>query len=72
MKPIMGELGVNECLEALSLHIREVKRGNLEGPERTLLVQTGTLDAIFNEMARRAAANMGEYLPPRKRICGWR
>ena len=62
IKPIMGEHGVTECLEALSLHIKEVKRGNLEGAERTLLVQAGTLDAIFNEMARRAAANMGEYL----------
>ena len=30
------------------------------------LVQAGTLDAIFNEMARGAAANMGRIPPPRK------
>ena len=30
--------------------------------EATLVAQADTLDAIFNELARRAALNMGEYL----------
>src|SRR6202041_2450779 len=38
--------------------------GNLAGLEETLTAQAVALDAIFNEMARRASANMGEYLSP--------
>jgi hypothetical protein len=39
-----------------------VHSGSLAGLEETLTAQAVALDAIFNEMARRAAANMGEYL----------
>ena len=35
--------------------------------ETTLTAQAATLDAIFNEMARRAALNMGEYLDATER-----
>ena len=43
-------------------HTRAVQGGNLAGLETTLTAQAVALDAIFNELARRAAANMGEYL----------
>ena len=39
-----------------------MQAGNLAGLEATLAAQAVALDAIFNELARRAAANMGEYL----------
>ena len=39
-----------------------VQAGDLAGLEETLTVQAVALDAIFNEMARRAALNMGEYI----------
>ena len=62
MKPITGAQGVPECFEVLRQQIEEVKTGNLASAERALVVQANTLDAIFNEMARRAAVNMGEHL----------
>ena len=39
-----------------------VQAGNLSGLEATLTAQAVALNAIFNEMARRAALNMGEYI----------
>jgi hypothetical protein len=39
-----------------------VHEGNLAGLEETLTSQAVALNAIFNEMARRAALNMGEYI----------
>src|ERR1700749_2807632 len=41
---------------------RAVQAGNLAGLEEALTPQAVALDAIFNEMARRAALNMGEYI----------
>jgi hypothetical protein len=38
-----------------------VQAGNLAGLEVTLTAQAVALDATFNELARRAAANMGDY-----------
>lgn len=37
-----------------------VNRGNLKRPEAILLTQAFTLDAIFNEVARRAAVHKGQ------------
>ena len=39
-----------------------MQAGDLSGLEATLAAQAIALDAIFNEMARRAAVNMGEHL----------
>jgi hypothetical protein len=39
-----------------------VQAGNLAGLEETLTAQLVALDSIFNEMARRAALNTGEYI----------
>lgn len=62
IKGIMGEQALTESLEVLREQIKEVQAGSLEGAERTLVAQANTLDAIFNELARRAALNMNEYL----------
>ncbi len=40
----------------------QVQRGDLSEVEATLTAQDATLDAIFNELARRATLNMGEHL----------
>jgi hypothetical protein len=62
IKGTMGEQALTESLEALNVQVKEVQSGNLSGAEKTLVAQANTLDAIFNELARRAALNMGEYL----------
>jgi hypothetical protein len=63
---IKGSLGanntLNESLDALMAQVNEVRSGNLESVEKTLVVQANTLDAMFNELARRAALNMGSNL----------
>jgi hypothetical protein len=41
--------------------VEKVWKGDLSGLEATLTAQAINLDKIFNEMARRAASNMGQY-----------
>ena len=60
--PIMGEHGLANSYAALNQQISSVKGGDLSEVERKLVAQADTLDAIFNDMARRAALNAGEYL----------
>jgi hypothetical protein len=62
LKPTLGDTDLNESLNALRQQVEGVKNGNLESVERTLVAQASTLDAIFGELIRRAALNMGEYL----------
>ena len=59
---MLGPQGLTESLEVLNTQVKEVQAGNLGSVERTLVAQANTLDAIFNELASRAARNMGEYL----------
>ena len=61
-KGSFGELDLTESVRVMTDHTRAVQAGNLAGLEATLTAQAVALDAIFNELARRAAANMGEYL----------
>ena len=56
-----GNDNLNESLGALMAQVNEVRSGNLECAEKTLVVQANTLDAIFNGLARRAAMSMGEH-----------
>ncbi len=58
---IGGEQPLTESLDALVTQIKEVQNGSLVGVERTLVSQASTLDAIFNELALRAAMNVGQY-----------
>jgi hypothetical protein len=58
----IGETDLNETIHAMKEKIAKVNNGDLSTLEATLTAQTVSLNAIFNEMARRAAANMGEYM----------
>ncbi|MDQ3245389.1 MAG: hypothetical protein M3Q52_00570, partial [Pseudomonadota bacterium] len=61
-KGTFGPLGITETAEALTDNVIAVKAGNLSGPEAMLVSQAHSLDAIFTELARRSAINMGEYI----------
>lgn len=57
-----GDSGLTESVEVLTDKVAKVVAGDLSGAEAMLTAQATALDAIFTEMARRAALNMGEYL----------
>ncbi|MES2355197.1 MAG: hypothetical protein V4568_12515 [Pseudomonadota bacterium] len=57
-----GEIDLTEAASVMKEKTDKVKGGDLSEIEATLITQAATLDAIFNELARRAALNMGEYL----------
>jgi hypothetical protein len=52
---IFGELNLAGVVEELSVQTKQVSAGNLERTESMLMVQAHTLDAIFNNLARRAS-----------------
>lgn len=66
-KGTFGTLDVTECVMTLKKRVDTTHGGDLKHAESTLTAQAATLDAIFNEMARRAALNMGEYLEATER-----
>jgi hypothetical protein len=57
-----GETDLQSLVNELGKQCLSVREGNLARAESLLTTQAHTLDAIFNELARRAALNMGEYL----------
>ena len=57
-----GELGLTELVDALSEQTDMAVSGNSDGAVAMLTAQAHTLDAIFNNLAQRAALNLGEYL----------
>jgi len=57
-----NDLELGALITALSAQAEAAQRGDLKRAEGMLLVQAHTLDAIFNELAQRAASNMGEYI----------
>ncbi|MCD6682095.1 MAG: hypothetical protein LT102_15870 [Burkholderiaceae bacterium] len=61
-QPTMGELQLTECVHALRDKTRAVNRGDLTSVEAMLIEQATALSAIFAELSRRSARNMGEYL----------
>ncbi|MEZ5816759.1 MAG: hypothetical protein R3D44_06730, partial [Hyphomicrobiaceae bacterium] len=65
LAPVAGQRaveGLQENLAELNRQISAITGGDLTGAERMLVAQANTLDAIFNDLARRAAANAGQYL----------
>jgi len=56
------KLEIDALITALSDQAKAAQQGDLKRAEAMLMIQAHTLDAIFNELARRAALNMGEYL----------
>lgn len=57
-----GELSLNDMVAAVQKHSAAVNRGDLASLEGMLASQAVALNAIFAELARRAAMNMGEHL----------
>lgn len=57
-----GELSLSDMVAALRAHGEAVNRGDLQAAERMLNAQAVALNAIFGELARRAALNMGTHL----------
>lgn len=66
-KGTFGTLDVTECVLTLKKRVDTTHGGDLRHAETTLTAQAATLDAIFNEMARRAALNIGEYMDATER-----
>jgi len=59
---VAGELDFTELVAVMNEKAALVKGGDLSGLEATLTAQAVLLDGIFNELARRAALNIGEHL----------
>lgn len=57
-----GELSINTLVDDLGKQCQLASSGDLGRAEAVLTAQAHTLDAIFNNLARRAALNMGEYI----------
>lgn len=66
-KGTFGESGISESVAAMKEKADKVKAGNSDEMESLLVAQATALDAIFNELARRSALNMGEYLDASER-----
>jgi hypothetical protein len=57
-----GELSLTDMVKALRTHGEAVNRGDLSAAERMLNSKAVALNAIFGELARRAALNTGTCL----------
>lgn len=61
-KGVLGtDIPKGEAIAVMADIADKVKAGDLGIIETTLAAQATTLDAIFNELARRSAANLGEH-----------
>jgi hypothetical protein len=61
-KGTFGKTAVTDAYEAVADSAAKVRNGDMAGPEAMLAAQAISLNAIFTEMARRSALNMGEYI----------
>ena len=57
-----GDVDLMALVDGLVEQNKLVQGGDLMRAEATLTTQAHTLDAIFNNLAQRAALNMGEYI----------
>lgn len=57
-----GELSINALVDDLVQQCTLASDGDLKRPEAMLIAHAHTLDGIFNNLARRASLNMGEYM----------
>ena len=57
-----GDLDLTGLIDSLTEQTNAATEGDLGRAEAMLAAQAHTLDAIFNNLAQRAALNMGEYL----------
>lgn len=61
------DLQLMPLIGALTEQADKVHKGDLERLEATLSAQAHSLDVIFNMLAQRAAANMGQYMDATER-----
>jgi hypothetical protein len=59
---LQGKQDLTECVQVLHDTSERINRGDLSSCEALLSSQAFALNAMFNELARRAAMNMGTYL----------
>lgn len=59
---LFGEPDIADSLVVMKDKVQQIQAGDLSEIEATLASQAITLNTIFNEMARRAAANLGHNL----------
>src|SRR5438445_8208339 len=57
-----GTLDLTASIDVMQEKVDKVKASDLSDVEAALTAQAATLDAVFNELARRAALNMGAHL----------
>ena len=57
-----GDLDINTLVGDLVAQCAQAHSGDLQRAESMLVTQAHTLDALFQNLARRAAINMGEYM----------
>lgn len=62
-----GDTDLGALIGELQKQSKRVHDGDLKRAESMLITQAHVLDAIFNELARRSAMNMGEYLEATER-----
>lgn len=60
--PGLGALSLTDSMAVLKEKAGALNRGDMREAEALLCAQAAALNAIFTELARRAALNMGEYL----------
>lgn len=58
------QLDVGACADVMIAKVNALAKGDTSQIEHYLISQAVALDAIFNEMARRASLNMGTYIEP--------
>lgn len=58
----VGELDLGALVDELAAQSRTASKGDMGRAEAMLMSQAHTLEAIFHELARRAALNLGEYI----------
>lgn len=62
-----GELSLTDCVAALKDTARALNDGDLSAAVTMLSSQAVALNAMFGELARRSALNMGEYIDTSER-----
>lgn len=61
-KARLGDIDLTEAIAVLHDKAVKIHAGDLTDLEATLAAQTVSLDTLFNELARRAALNMGQHM----------
>jgi hypothetical protein len=61
-KGVFGNFDLTDSVAVIAEFAAKAKKNDLSDAEAMLIAQATALNAIFSELARRAAVNMGEYL----------